>query len=648
VSTNPMRRLSWMVAFLSLLWAALLALDWVPSLRGDYGWRWPYAFPPQYPGRLIGLALVLAIYCIVAWWLYQKQRSHWMLLWAVAGSIALSLGVLYVATTDLQYELYTRTLSGLTTGGHNAATQIDDAGGALAVLRNWPEFARSFGDNSHISTSPPGIPLIYYAANRLLEHLPSLAAALGRPLRAEQCHNLTFMAYSNAELASAWLGIFSPLWVALTALPLYWLGRCMSDKQAVCRAVLWRPLVPAAAMFAPLPSTVYPLLAVSSLALFAHGLKKNAIGWAVAAGLVTSVMTFINLSLLPIILLVGLWAIFYTTSQEHFSWRNLLLIGLGFSAGLLSIWAALFVITGTAPWSLFSSAMSEHLSLDRPYFPWLILSLNDFFMFTGWPLVLLAALGVWHIVKKPELRRAWPLAASLAIALAITLLAVDLSGTVQGESGRILLYLSPLVLLIASMAIQSGEEGSSSLIVTAAQAVVLLVLVACVHVVDSGLSSPPAAPPDLAETPPPDYLPSGSVFDGALRLERFAGQVEMVQKADGGVEPTLMLWLDWQSIGQVDQPYYLSFIPVAPDGQAAPEATLFQPFDAKYPITCWLPSSGPIRSYYAISLPDTTSLGDWWISLSLVDGRTGQTPSVVLPDGSQSVQVGIGPFHQSE
>jgi hypothetical protein len=36
--------------------------------------------------------------------------------------------------------------------------------------------------------------------------------------------------------------------------------------------------------------------------------------------------------------------------------------------------------------------------------------------------------------------------------------------------------------------------------------------------------------------------------------------------------------------------------------------------------------------------------GDWWISLSLIDGQTGQTLSVVNPDGSSDHQVGLGPF----
>jgi hypothetical protein len=171
-------------------------------------------------------------------------------------------------------------------------------------------------------------------------------------------------------------------------------------------------------------------------------------------------------------------------------------------------------------------------------------------------------------------------------------------------------------------------------------------MVSFVHVIDSGLGMPPSSPPKLDKLPETAYLPSGAVVDGALQLNSFAGQVEMRADANGNPQPVLLLWLDWQSIGQVDKPYYLSFIPVAPDGQGAPQATLIPPFNTEYPTTCWLLSSGPIRERYEIPLFATSAEGDWWVSLSLVDGNTGERPSVTLPDGSQDVQVGIGPFSQ--
>ena len=105
----------------------------------------------------------------------------------------------------------------------------------------------------------------------------------------------------------------------------------------------------------------------------------------------------------------------------------------------------------------------------------------------------------------------------------------------------------------------------------------------------------------------------------------------------------LNLWLECEPVRQMDIPYYLALIPVAPDGQAAPAATLLQPFQQSYPTTCWKPSDGGMRDHVEVPLFKAEE-GDWWTSLSLVDGQTGQTLSVLNPDRTNDHQVGLGPF----
>ena len=48
----------------------------------------------------------------------------------------------------------------------------------------------------------------------------------------------------------------------------------------------------------------------------------------------------------------------------------------------------------------------------------------------------------------------------------------------------------------------------------------------------------------------------------------------------------------------------------------------------------------------AMGLPPVRTMlsGDWWLSLSLMAGKTGDTMEVELPDGSRDIQVGLGPF----
>lgn len=115
------------------------------------------------------------------------RKARWIILWSTLFGIAFSLSTIYVSETAIKFELYARTISGATTGWHSASTDIDDVD---ETLRNWPNFMHQYvGQSSHMTTSPPDFPLIYYFGTQLLSTNENLANEIGRPLRADQCHN---------------------------------------------------------------------------------------------------------------------------------------------------------------------------------------------------------------------------------------------------------------------------------------------------------------------------------------------------------------------------------------------------------------------------------------------------------------------------
>jgi hypothetical protein len=65
-------------------------------------------------------------------------------------------------------------------------------------------------------------------------------------------------------------------------------------------------------------------------------------------------------------------------------------------------------------------------------------------------------------------------------------------------------------------------------------------------------------------------FPSDAVFAEAFRLESFAGRLVRPPNKPGEYPAIIELWLDWQAMGQVEVPYYFSFIAIAPDDH--PEA----------------------------------------------------------------------------
>ncbi len=640
------------IVLLSLLWAVLLASDQVPQLRGGHGWRWTYQ-APQNALRLVPLALIMGVYLLGTWWLLQRPRVLGLMLWAIAGGMALTLAILYVhGMNDPLLELLILTVTPYTNGWHYGAAHIKDLG---ATLNTWPHFMQEARPwSAHVSLSPPGPVIFYYVANQVLAHFPALADMLSRPLRAARCQDLVLMSYSDAQLASAWLGAFMPVWGGLVVLPIAWLGRRLFNEQTARWSILWWPLIPGFLMFASMLNTLLPFLAALAIALLVEAIYRGQRRWLFAAGLSMSMITFISLSLVPLLALGGLLVLsLYLTrvdlqgqaSPMTWDWRRLVSMGLWVGAGLAVIWLFYYLASGVSIWAILTAAAPMHLGLDRPYLPWLFLHLYDYFMFTGWPVVLMAALSVGRVISQLRRRMTLAIGEGLILVTAVTLVLLDISGFLRGETGRLLQFFTPFVLLAAAHSFNAGGDGDHrpAWILTAGQALMVITLATFVPIFDLANGDLQAnatlVPPNPIETPPIPQIPSGAIFDNTLRLDAFAGQVE---RRNG--QPVLVLWLNWSSTGQVDRPYYLSFIPVAPSGKPASQATLLQPFDEAYPTTCWLPRSGPIRERVEVPLFEDGSEGMWWVSLALVDGESGVKPGVRLPDGTQDNQVGLGPF----
>lgn len=634
------RRIIWLT-LPSLLWAVLLASNTIPQLRGGFGWRWAHDTELDL-GRIAPFILAVAVYVPVA--LQLRRRSMvYLLAWAIAGSIGLSIAAVHVRG-DVAFRLFTVTVGGMPSGWHTAAARISNLPG---TLRQWHQFMEASGSfSSHITTSPPGMVIIYWAANSLLARFPAWASALAGPLRLMQCHNMALMEQTDAQLASAWLGMLIPVWSGLTVLPLFRLGRDVFGQEAAQWSVVWWPLVPSVLLFAPLPNTLHPFLSLMMVILLFEGLRRSRPSRVLAAGVLMSALTFTTFTFMPLLLLAGfltLGMFWLRRSRARLPWHWPLQMGMWFGLGLSATWLILYALTGEGFWDVWQAAIRTHQALGRPYWPWLVLNLNDFAMFAGWPLALLAGIGLWRVVRQLFSRKVLGESDIMILAAALTLAVVDLSGTLRGESGRLLLFLSPWVVLAAAAALD-GDRGLGSAL-TVVQAILLVVMVTCLHVLHTGLGEAPSSPPYMAEpVAEAQVLSCGALFGDVARLKAFSGRIEARYDDQGRERSVLVLWLNWEPLKPMSVPYYLVFLPVAPDGEVAASATLLQPFSDRYPTTCWKPCDGELRDQFEVPLFKTQT-GDWWISFSLIDAKTVQSLGVVAPDGSRDQQIGLGPFH---
>lgn len=626
--------------FYAILGASVILIlfflfDWYPFLRGGYGWRWPYVKPET--AKLIKLLpVILAIGMFFAGvWLLRSTPAVVYVIWCVLGATLIPLALLYWWGDPLEL-LFTRTVSGLATGGFSVATKMDGIG---STLQHWLSTMPTLKSESiHVALSMPGWPIGYYSLTKVLEALPFLSEPLGMVLRPYLCHEVPIMNLSNAQLASSWLGIFSPFWAALTVIPLFLLGRTAVNEPVARTAVAWWPLVPSLAMFLGSLSTPTPLIAMTMIYFLWTGLDKGkvrgGINWRLLiAGVLTALAIILTFAFAPLLLFAGLLALLMWSRSPDQSlvheFREPLLAGIYFGLGFITVFILYTVVAGHSPLEVFRNAMQIHLDLKRKYFPWLWLHTWDFIIFVGLPAFGLFMMGLtrWG---SPQIRR-------LAIALALTLGIVVLSGTGRGETGRLWFYFMPLILLVAADLLVQLPAPLRIGFLTC-QTLWLLSLFTALPTIGTGLTPPPAYDEVRISTASP-MTPKVIDFGGMLLLEGYHASFNAAGDA-------LSVELYWRPQKQLSVPYYFSALLVTPAGAVLP-AIDWQPFSYQYPTTCWSDADAPLVDRITLPLGDDDHRGGYWMSLAVFElspgGEVLRLP-VYLPDGAHDTQVGLGPL----
>jgi hypothetical protein len=620
-----------------LLLALALAFDWLPILRGGevFHWQWPYV-----PAPLVrALPLIFALSVYLAGLALLWRRAFPALMWAFLGAALLPLTVILVHFDNPLYELFVRTASGVATGPHLAAAEIDWSSPAW---HNWTAVMHSYSGRSvHVLLSPPGLPLWYGLLNAILGAFPGAAEALQRVLLPAQCQNYAMLQYTPAEWASAWFGILMPLWAALTVFPLYGVARRLGiERGTALKIVAWYPLIPALIMYTPSWNTLYPLLAVIAFWLLLVGLERGA-GWLVASGVAFGLLTFANFSMIPLGGLLGFYTLLHYLWNERPTRRlandvrstRPIIVGVWFALGTILPWALYWLAARGTPLEMLRASLDVHLDLDRPYVPWLWFHSWEWALFTGIPLI-----ALWLAAAVGRIRHWRDPGPVLPLALLLTMIVLVLSGTARGETGRVWLFFAPFVLLAAGeyLASSVGTRHAVSFmrawfVITLAQTALLLALAITWSVIDAPDIKPPPAPPVQQAA----RRPAGAVYGGQFRLVGWDASVDK-----GGIE----LRLNWQALNPMTVPYWFGAILVYPDGHSVPNAVVWQPQDTRYPTTCWQPGA-LVSDTVRVPLPPNAPSGNWWISLaSFADDQATQVLSVRMPDGSSEQQVGLGPI----
>lgn len=613
------------------LFLAILATDLIPDVRGRdaWGWQWEYETPDRWGAvlLLIGCLFTYVAGVTVIRLCYPKRWA--VFVWGIIGGIILSYAVVNVRD-DAAFLMVTRTVSPVQTGASTIAVQEMSMNGIDQTLRNWPTMMEQAQDQNiiHFTTSPPGQPLLHFWAGELVEGEPWISRPLSQSLRHYQCSDLQIMAYERHELASTGLGLLMPLFAALMIIPIYSTAILLLDNHATAlRIAQWSPLIPAIHLFAPTWNTLYPFLSIGAFAFLLWGLKKQLPLAMISAGIVMSFATFLNFSVIPILLLMGLFTLGYGfQARPRLAWHWPLQVGIWFGIGLASIWVIFWAYSAYTPFDLFATSLEQHKTLvKRDYWVWLFMNPYDTFLFIGWGIVWLVFVAWITDIRTIRNREAVSVFQIFSLSLLITMLALNLSGNVQGENGRILMFYAPFLLIVAGG--HFFHTRGWDLPLMALQVVTVVVMGAVMAVVPLDLNPPPTEPrQDIADlnTLPPQYTNAifkSSRYDGEFRLESYRFIPDPTPNQE-----RVTLQLDWLGIQPTERPYQFQVVAameIEGYGRFTLPAYRWYPQNGNYLTSCWR-ASDVIHDVVIIPLAPAPQ-GVWELELSAIDARTGDS-----------------------
>ena len=629
------------VAVVTLLFLVALALNLSPSLRGPEDWRWVYAIPGR-PVRLWIPAVTLVLYLVLAGaWIRRATRiaasrgsARWLLLALVLSVPLIQASLLVVGDSDAFKPLFYRTVSAGSSGVFSVGSTIESIGD---YLRQYPALMPSFP--VHPQRYPPGLPLLFALARRLLERMPALADALGYRLRLYQCHDLALMRLDNATIGTAAIQMALPLIGGLTLLPLHGLGKLVYGRRTAAWAVAVYPLVSSFALWSARWEQFYPLVATTSWYLLHLSLVRRRWMAALAAGITLSLGSMLNFGLLALLVPMGISAALSLAAQpaDIRRFRSAASSLVAFVLGLVSIWVVYRLWFGTGFLDIWRVSMSYHLGLNRSYGLWVVYHLYDFFIFLGIPLALLFVVALakglhetLHLIGSWLLRAARlhpqprPAVDALTMGLASGLLILDLSGTSRGEVARVWLFLTPFAALVAVRGLARLRVGTAGVgVVTLLLALHLFTFNTFLRVVTTGLTDPPfrARHFDLERTLSSVSQPLGATFivDGTDAIALLGYDLEPQAPHPGD---TLQLTLHWQALAPLAGPYTVFTHLVGPDGGLIGQQDNMPLQDAA-PTTCWVPGE-ILADPYGIPTSPQAAAGEYALEVGLYVLQTGE------------------------
>lgn len=508
METNPLMRWRERAAIAAaVVTATLLAWNVWPGIRGPENWRWGYRPLESFVGLLPLLAVFAAQVGVAARiravWAAGRNRVRLPWLGAAVALVFAQMLLLTAAEPGGLANLPRRVIDPAFTSYHTIARRADDV---RTFLERYPHIQASFP--VHGPSQPPGRVLFFRAVNdwagatpERTERLLAFGESLGGVPRGPA-------GTTDGDRAGAVAAGFLLLAIgSLCLVPMVLVvgGRCHGP--AAGASVLLLSLVPSYLLFTPQTDHILLLLTMTAAALLLEAMRyatrPTAPLLAMAAGAAAGLCVFFSFTTLAAL---GAWAVGLAGMVTFAVRRGAPLPRGRFVLRLAAAGAAGFalpiVILGLMglDWmAVFRECLAaaervQKLGHGRRYATWVWWNLWDFALFLGFPLTIVwlgrvrdeivewrAAPRLLEDRRTGALREPDVLEAPFALALLGALLALDVSGRILGETGRIWMFLMPMA--VAAAALSYGRRPMARILPLAfAQFLVLLALRGWVNV----------------------------------------------------------------------------------------------------------------------------------------------------------------------
>ena len=628
-------RRSWLIiSVITLAYVFALSLDVSPYVRGPEEWRWARRPIAQWD-KVWPLALVLVLIAVGVWWIdrraQQADRAHRRIAlgvaWLVVAVPIVQMLALRADRADPFEALFDRAVDVAANSYFTAGLRIANVDEAL---RTYPQLMPTLDIPAQVH--PPGLPLIYWAAGRVLDAAPSLARQVSLWFRQLECNDINLMLLSDAQLASGWAGMLIPLLAnMLTVLGIFKLAKDrFGDRSGLYAAALW-VIVPSAVLFPGSWSLVYPCLACLTWLAVDAGLRRRKVIWFLLAGVLLSIGTFLELgtAALGVFLILYILARYVTERRNPLRDLHFLLPALLVALiGVYSIWGVYQLGYGVSLKQIVDAMYPIHTGYTFDRLTWLINHPYEFAVFLGLPIFCLLIVVSIRAIKEARARQG----DALSVSFLISLIALTLVDPARDETARTWMLFMPFAVIAVSQlfAAQAPHPGRFSWL-WSLMTVQVVTMLAVLNVVQVGLYGLP--PRTKVEALPPTAHAKQANFGGMAQLIGYETQIQN--------DRLIVDWY-WRRNGQIDQPYVV-FNHVLNEqrqmiGQQDDRPQAGQPL-----MTCWQPSE-IYADQHVIMLASDPPPGPYTLEMGLYNAVTSQRVPVTTLDGSQTDHVEIGPI----